>query len=391
MSLQMLLFTIFGNFTNSSYSPLSNFISVRFSINSAELGIITSALFIGSLTVNFVVGIFVDHLGPRNAIRIAFLFITVGSLIAFEAKLYLTVVLGYYVIGFGYGIITPSTNSAIMNSSLKDKSTAMGIKQSGVPIGAALSTLVLSAIAIRYTLEYAFLAMSLVAFLFAILSGKEKPAAEKLSINGYFKEFSSALKSRILVIISLNAAFLSWAQQTILTYYVPFIHSVGVKIYEAEIMLVLLLVGAVLGRIIWMRGGEALFGRDRVASLSLIMFLAGILTIIFSVTSGIFMVTLVVTILLGATAVAWNSNFVMVVSEIAPKKLIGVYSGVGLVFLGLGTIIGTPFSGEIRDITGSYEIMWYVLGTGLLIASAIFAFLVRPVFKRWIEEGSDPK
>ena len=147
---QAFVFTILGNFADSSYSPLSAFIKNAYSLTAEQVGIITSVVFIGSLTVNFFTGILVDRFGSRSAVKISFAFLSIGSLISALSVSYEMILSGFFLIGLGYGSITPSTNSLIMEKYFPDHMRRMGIKQSGVPIGSLVAVSLLPLLAIYF-------------------------------------------------------------------------------------------------------------------------------------------------------------------------------------------------------------------------------------------------
>ncbi len=386
----MFLFMTLGNFGNSSYSPLAVFIKPEFNITTFEVGLITSSIFLGSLTVFFFVGILVDRLGSQTAIRVSFALIALGSFMALISTSYIELVLAYYAVGFGYGIITPATNSTVMERYYPNHATPMGIKQAGVPVGAALSSLILPAIAFRFSLRYAFLAMLMVSAVMIILAGRSRRRKRITSMN-YRRQlknmFLSIFRERALVAISLTTAVLSWGQQTLLTYYTLFMSSINYEKYVAIIFLFIIFAGAGIGRILWMRLGPRIFGKDRVSAMALITFIAGILVIVFPFLSVDLYASGILAFFLGMNAVAWNSTYVTVISELAPAEKVGQYSGSSLIFLTFGTIIGTPLSGYIKDFTGSYYEMWLILGAGILIASLVYATFVRRIYRRSISSA----
>jgi MCP family monocarboxylic acid transporter-like MFS transporter 13/MCP family monocarboxylic acid transporter-like MFS transporter 12 len=104
------------------------------------------------------------------------------------------------------------------------------------------------------------------------------------------------------------------------------------------------------------------------------MFLSGFLYLMLTLIPASIIFMLPYSILLGMNAAGWNSTFVTAVSEMAGKDRVGLYSGVALITLGLGTIIGAPVSGYIRDSTGSYFLTWIVLGGVQIITSILMLF-----------------
>ncbi len=165
VALLSLLFMTLGNFAVSAYSPLAPFIKSRFLLSSAELGLITSVIFTGSFVMSSLAGFFVDRLGKNSAIKISFVLMAAGSLIAAISRNYAELISGFFTIGFGYGIVTPSTNSLVMGAYYPRHARAMGIKQSGVPLGAAMAAVSLPLIAIHVSLEAALFVIAAVSLI----------------------------------------------------------------------------------------------------------------------------------------------------------------------------------------------------------------------------------
>lgn len=377
----MLIFLTLGNFLNSSYSPLAPFIKTQFALNSVEVGLITSAIFIGSMTVSFISGFFVDRLGPFNALKMAFGLMSLGALIIVFSQSYFMLIFGYYFIGFGYGIVTPSTNSSIMKEYKGNHASKMGIKQAGVPVGATLSAIVLTLVALHFTLLSAFISILIVAVAIFIIMPREKGHVYSREIGkGYFSDFLKGITNRSLVFVSGTIIFMSWAQQSLLTFFALFEESKGFGIEIAELLLITMLIGSTFGRLFWGFMGDRMLGGSRIKMLSLIIALSGILFLVLNLTDHFFAVAAAIAFLIGMNAIGWNSTYVTIVSEIAPKTKVGLFSGISFVIIGLGTIVGTPISGAIHDST-SYTVLWTVLGFALIIVSLLFATIGSRYFK----------
>ncbi|MEM0156166.1 MAG: MFS transporter [Thermoplasmataceae archaeon] len=371
--LQIMILQLLANFTNNSYSPLSVFIKGTFSLNSFELGIITSAVFAGSLLAANIGGFMVDRLGSKTALRISFFLLSTGSLIALSAHSYYTVVAGYSIIGFGYGIVTPATNSAIIELYYPKHTVPMGVKQAGVPLGALAATLALPVIAIDLSLRYAFLAMMLLALVIALVTrgswDNKKRAPVKVQVGKTMRE---ALRNRKLVVVSTVAVFLSLGQQAIFTFLVVFMKFRGYDVLFSEILLGTMLIGSTIGRIVWPFLSQRLFASRQIDVLLVIVVLSGIMLMSVPVDAFIWYTALAGSFFLGFTSVSWNSTFVTIVSEEAPREHVGVYSGVSLTIMYLGVIIGIPLYGYIIDVT-TYTNMWIIGGSLTLIAAILLS------------------
>ncbi|AKA48706.1 hypothetical protein IX51_05885 [uncultured archaeon] len=372
---QMLLFMTLGNFSNSSYSPLAPFIKNSFLLTSAEVGLITSVIFMGAITVSLFSGFLVDRLGPYTAIKISFAIIASGAVIIFLGHTYSVLIGGYYAIGFGYGIITPASNSLMMKEYYPDHATRMGVKQSGVPLGAAFSAAILPIIALNFTLRGSYLILIIMALAIAIVLPWErrKESGQRIG-KGYIKDLLSAGRSRPLLAVAVAVVFLSWGQQTLLTFFVLFEESKGIPIIFAEALLIVLLAGSVFGRMFWAYVSDRVFRKNRVHTLSLIMAIAGLVFVMFNLNGSNYALAVAFSFIIGMNAVGWNSTYVTVISEIAPRAKVGLFSGVSLMLTGMGTIIGTPVSGVIRDMFSFME-MWTVLGSALMVMSMVFLFV----------------
>ena len=391
VSVQSFLFLMMGNMTDSSYSPMDQFIKNQYLLTSAEIGFITSAIFIGSMSVSVISGYFVDRLGNRSSLRIAFLIMALGASIVAASSFYGEVIAGYFTIGFGYGIVTPSTNSEVIKKYYPHHANAMGIKQSGVPAGIAISALVLPFITLHLGIRYPYVFLVAAALVMAVIVGKDKPAGyeRRRGSTNYFRDFAHIAGNRYLMSVCIAVAFLSWAQQGLLTYYVLYMRFRGFPVLSSDLFLVVLVAGSVAGRMIWVNVSEKYMGGNRVLMLSIILLASGLMVLaITEMPDSVFLIILS-TFATGLFGIGWNSTFVTFVSEIAPREKIGTYSGLSLFIIGLGTIIGAPVSGIIIDLTSSYNEMWYVLASSLIVMSILILVFAKIYGKRNYGASSD--
>ncbi|MEM0160079.1 MAG: MFS transporter, partial [Candidatus Micrarchaeaceae archaeon] len=250
--IQIMVLQLLATFTNNSYASLSIFIKGTFQINSVQLGLITSSVFLGSLLGTNIGGIMVDRLGSMTSLKICFFILSLGSLVAFTASAYIVVAVGYTIIGFGYGIVAPATNSAIISAYYPKYVIPMGVKQAGVPIGTALAALVLPLIAIRFSLKDAFLAMVVLALIIAVTTrGSDITPMQENFRRQFSHAFLRALRNRNIVTMSVVAIFLQLGQQSIFTYFVVFLRFRGYEVFFSELMLAVILAGAIVGRVAW--------------------------------------------------------------------------------------------------------------------------------------------
>lgn len=363
---------ILGNFSIASYFPLAPFIKSEFILDSAQVGLITSIEFIGFMTVSLLSGFFVDRLGSNTGIKVSFGIIAIGALIIISSKIYFLLILGYFIVGFGYGIIVPSTNDAIMREYQPYHAPRMGIKQTGIPLGAASATIVLPLLAIHFSIRASFLLIMVVAISIALFVPRSKQNQSLKSVGkGYLRDLVNASRDKSLLVISGTVLFLSWGQQSLLTFYVLFEEYKGFSIIQGEAFLALLLFGSMIGILFWSVMIGRIFRKKRIRTLYAITLSSGILFILMSFTGNSLLLTGIFAFVIGMNSAGWSSPYVTLISEIAPKSKVGLYSGLSLMIVGIGTIVGTPVSGLILDAS-SYRGMWMTLGFSLMVITLIF-------------------
>jgi MFS transporter, ACS family, hexuronate transporter len=285
-----------------------------------------------------------------------------------------------FLLGTGYGGITPGTNKSIMeNFDLFNRGTAMGLKQMGVPLGSTLGTLILPLLANQFDWRNSllFIALLLVIvclFHFKVLEEKESNYKKK-NVLANIKEI---LKNKKLLQIILVITFFIWVQLSVMTYLVLYLNeSKSIQLSVALICLALLQIGGVIGRAAWGIISDQFFNRNRGGIISLIGLISGVLVFLLGILSNHPPVILIfiLALLLGVTTQGWNGMFVLMISEVVKKEQIGLASGVGLATVYAGAIFGTPLSGWVIDVTGNFDTMWYLCAISIFFIGVLTAFL----------------
>ncbi len=373
---QSMFIIALGNFIDSAYAPLAPFIKNYYFLTATQVGLITSILFIGSSSVSLFTGFLVDKIGYRNAMKLSFGIMALGSTVLFSSKDYAILLSGFYFIGFGYGILTPATNSQVMGEYYPQHLTRMGIKQAGVPMGAALAAIALPFIVIKIGIPDIFVVViAMAAVMLIILPFRKSLNRDKFDIGKYLGEMFKTAKDRYLLLIGFSALFMSWSQQSVMTYYVLYFRNIKFGTLIAESFLYSVLISAIFGRILWTRLGNSMFNQNHIKTFSLIMVCAAAVIILLPHFSTDIFTAYIFSIFVGITAISWNGVFVSMTSEIAPPGKVGMYSGIGILLISSGTILGTPISGMIIDHFHSYNLMWMVMGITLLVVGILLFFI----------------
>jgi len=371
---EALLLLLFGNIINQSFVVLAPFIKDRFLLNAGELSYLPTAVYAGVILILLLSGIFIDRLGNRTAIKLSFLFMALGLAACVAASSYYVLLIGYFLIGLGYGSLPAATNSTVISAYRPSHYKKMGLKQTGIPVGVLFAIIFLPIIALDYGLVYAFIFMLVIAVLVFALMGHDRGKPKSESETDYLHELLSVLKNKTVYRISALSAFLFWAQQSVATYLVLFFIYNGFGIFAAEIALFALILGSIAGRNIWPSIGTRAFGSDKATSLSAVAAGSALLIIILAMLPGDFVVAIAISFILGIFIMGWSSIYNTIISESAGEGRVGVHSGVGFIILDAGIILGLPVSGFLIHAF-SYRYTFDIIGVVLLIISAaIFVF-----------------
>ena len=369
---QSMFIIALGNFIDSSYAPLAPFIKNYYILTATQVGLITSILFIGSSSVSVFTGFLVDRMGYHNAMKLSFGIMALGSTILFSYRDYAVLLAGFYFIGFGYGILTPATNSQVMKEYYPDHLTRMGIKQAGVPMGAALAAIVIPLVVIKVGIPHIYLLIiAMAAIMLIVMPLRKTVNKDKFQLGKYIREMFETARDRYLLLIGFSALFMSWSQQSVMTYYVLYFRNIKFGTLIAESFLYSVLISAIFGRILWTRLGNRLFSQNHIKTFSLIMISSAAVAILLPYFSSDIYTAYVFSVFVGITAISWNGVFVSMTSEIAPSGKVGMYSGMGILLISSGTIIGTPISGMIIDHFHSYNLMWMVMGITVMVVGIV--------------------
>ena len=353
---------------------LAPFIKDKFLLNAGELSYIPTAVYAGVILILLLSGIFIDRFGNRTAIKLSFLFMALGLAACAVASSYYMLLIGYFLIGLGYGSLPAATNSTVISAYRPHHYKKMGLKQTGIPIGVLFAITLLPIIALDYGLAYTFIFMFIIATLIFALMGYDRVRPKGENETDYLHTLLSVLKNKTVYLISSLSAFLFWAQQSIATYIVIFFIYRGFGIFAAEITLFFLILGSIAGRIIWPAVGTKLFGSDKAASLAAVSAGSALLIIALALSPANFVFAIGISFILGIFIMGLSSIYNTIISESAGEGKVGVHSGMGFIILDTGIILGLPISGFLIRVF-SYQYTFDIIGAVLLIVSvAIFVF-----------------
>ena len=129
---------------------LAPLLVVEFSLTHAQLGVMFTAMYLGSAVFTAVSGLLTDRFGERTMVGVSGATLAAGLIIASLVANYTLLVIGMFVFGMGYAASTPAGGRAILSWFDRDRGFAMGIRQTGVPVGGMIGAVVLPFTALHF-------------------------------------------------------------------------------------------------------------------------------------------------------------------------------------------------------------------------------------------------
>ncbi|MFN4058422.1 MAG: MFS transporter [Roseinatronobacter sp.] len=320
-------------------------------------------------------GAVVDRVGTRTALVLASLAISAGLMLCATASGFGRLGTGLALCGAGYGLINPAASRAILHwFAPKWRTTLLSLKQTGVPLGAALgsTSVLLSGMGAWQTGIWAVAMLTLgFSILFAVFLPKDTGAEQAQS--GGLRQIFGLLRDPLLGRANL-AAGLTNGMQFALWAHVPEI------VQEAEsgtlgnvaICLGALHVGTFAGRVIWGLVTDRFLGGNPAQSLHLLCTcaLAGVALL----GAGLFRDTLVLSatgcFVLGSTVSSAVGLHVALTTCLAPRAALGAAVGYTMLVTNLGGVVVPILLGLALTTQGAAG---FLSGLLVLIPATLFS------------------
>jgi MFS transporter, ACS family, hexuronate transporter len=373
-----------ASFGNLSIPPLTPFLRDELNLSHAQVGMLTSFIYVGVVSASILSGWISDIFGERRALILGLgiqgifmtAFASVHSLLFGGIFLALS--------GVGYSSVNPATTKGVMRwFPPQGRATAMGLKQTGIPLGGILAASTLPGLALAFGWRTAALLVGFITLAFILVVKIGMPAAPPLrdgSGGVRWEQFREVLSNRGIVALAVMGIFAAGAQLAILTHLVLFLKSKFLfSSVLAGICLAVAQAGGIGGRIGWGLVSDYLAGGRRKSILVLIgMISAGQLFLLARVGPEIPAVLLLVMIaLLGVTTIGYHGVLFGLMGEIVRKEVVGLATGFSLTITFLGIVLFPPFFGYLVDRLGSYDRAWDMLALAWVAAVVILCFFVK--------------
>jgi len=348
------------------------------------VGVFVGLIYAGGMTASLASGGFVERYGAIRVSQVSVVLCAAGlaMVVGYTARpaiLLPLLVVAPVVIGLGYGPITPASSQILARTAPPSRmALTFSIKQTGVPVGAALAGALLPVLAVSLGWHTAFLAVCAIGIAIAIVAQLARASLDAhripgraLSLSGVVAPLHQVLRTPALRELATSGFVYAALQVCLMSFLVVYMtESLGYSLVAAGFALTAANLGGIAGRILW--GAIAdLFIAPR-ALLGLIGVGSGLcswLAVLFSA-AWPSVALIAVCVLFGMTAIGWNGVQLSEVARAAPAGQEGsVTGGAGFVTFG-GVLVGPPAFALISALTGGYRGGFAIFGALALASGA---------------------
>ena len=368
--------------------PLSPFIKEEFLLSGTQVGMLMAANALGYAAMQMPAGWLVDRIGVRWMLLIGEVFAGVMVFCMFFTPSYRVSLVLLGLEGLGCGCLLTSTSKAIMVwFPVRERATAMGLKQTATNLGGVTAAVTLPTLAIALGWRYGFAVIGIIEILVGILSFilyKEHPGEKdgtretgSKSLDGSVSLVRDVFLNREILLLGCVGIFFAIIEFSAITHMVLYLKETFffTAVLAGGLLAVFEGAGA-FGKPLFGLISDRLFGgkRKKTYFLMAIISFGMCLVMAFSSSAGASKWTLVpVLVVFGLAANGWAGVHFAFVGECADRKAMGLGIGFAVAIGAVGNIVGPPLFGYIVDVSKSYKPAWLFLA---FCALAIMALVI---------------
>ena len=356
----------------SALGPIAPLIMAEFAISRAQVGLVQTSIYLSGTWSAMVGGRIADRAGERSALIASGLLTGLASAAAGLVGPFWAFLAVAFVVGIGTGVQNPAGSAAVMRwFPPRRRAFAMGIRQTGVPVGGVLAATAWPWVATAWGWRTAYILAGVMACLGTALIALSywDPERESGAATAT-RSMQDLMSDRRLWLLALTYNVQIAAQYSVTVYFVLFLHeALDVPIIAASGLLAIVSVTAIGGRIGWGLISDSWFSGARQPVLVII----ALLTLISMLTAAALpshaprALAMLLAVMIGLTAFSWTGIYGTLAIELAGRA--SAASAVAWVHLlgGVGSLGAAPLFGHVVDRTGSYRIGWLVIAGAVLM------------------------
>ncbi|GGA32320.1 MFS transporter [Psychrobacillus lasiicapitis] len=389
----------------SALSIAAPYIKDDLTLTATQMGIIFSSFSVGYAIFNFLGGVASDKFGAKMTLLVAMIVWSLFSGAIALAVGFVSLIVIRILFGMGEGPLSATINKMVNNWFPADqRATAVGLTNSGTPLGGAIAGPIVGFIAISYGWRVSFVIIMLIGLIWAFFwwkFAKEKPAAKaKEKEIKEVKEIAATTVRKVPLTFYLKrrtilfTAFAFFAYNYVLFFFLTWFPSylIDARGLSVEDMSIITVIPWIVGFIGLAAGGfvsdlffkkfagkGVLFARKAVLVPCLFVSAVciGFAGLVTTTVGAVTLVALSVFFLYLTGAIYWA-----VVQDVVDQSNVGSVGGFMHFLANTAGIIGPTLTGYLIDTTGTYTAAFLLAGGLAVFASIAVIFFVKPIMKK---------
>lgn len=370
-----------GTVQSVSVWSMAPLIRADLELSAGQFGWFVSAYYGAQMICAFPAGALADRIGVGRSMIVAMLILACGAAALSTVNSMSLALLALATMGTGYAIVNPASARGVLNWIPADfRATAMGVKQTGVPLGGVLAALS-GVLAVWFgwrvmMLVTAACALATIMLLLPLLkiprrSGSHGPLLPWRELQRVFAD------TNVRVFANANA-LLQIGQGNFFAYLTLFLRDVGQTSQSfASLCLGLAQLTSTAGRIGWGVLCDRLFQQRRTTLVIIISTIAavGLCAMALITPANVTVLALLLSAILGLTIASFAGLTLTIASEASPPERAATTVGMNLMMVSFGGVVGPPLFGYAMDYWGGYAAGWLITGVSVLAAVCLLRYV----------------
>lgn len=356
---------------------LAPFWREAFGLSLAQVGILFGAFDLGALLLFLPLGLLADRWGEPLVLTAGALFTAAMAAVVASARGFGALAVLLFVAGLGYGSgQTAGTKAVAAAFGARGRGTAMGIRQSGLPLGGVIAALLLPPLAAVYGWRAAILGAAVVCGLTGLLcaaglrdvggdadgpaDGRGEPGVRGGRLGGRVRAILANTGIRRTTIVAMLLVIGQFCYQGYLALYM--VDRFGWSKHLATALLLAVHGGGIVGRLGWGAVSDRLLGGRRTPAYAWCAALCAVfpLALLAMPRPVPVVVAAAVAVAGGLLLLGWNGLFSTLIMEEAGAHGAGAAMGISMTMLYAVTFVTPPAFGWFVERT-SYAAAWAAL------------------------------
>ncbi|TQR27483.1 MFS transporter [Lysinibacillus sphaericus] len=352
-----------ATFVTYGMGPIATFYQIEWGLSSFQTGFIVSAVNIGPIFSMILFGYLMDKRGEKQIIGWGSILLGFSALLLMLVNNYAVLLFLLLIVGVWYGSAQTGGSTAIVKwFPDKHRGLAIGIRQTGIPIGGALASAILTYMYYHHSLPSVHLVQGIVAIagglLFLLIYQEPKNRVAVAATSVTFKEKLEAIKNnKDLYPIYIVGIVMMTLQMILVAHFMSYLHQEGgYSLTAAGQYLSLVLIGGMIGRVAIAWISDQFFAQKREFLLMIVMTSAVILIVLLPLMLHAKLLMLLGCFFLGFVALGWYSLFIACVTEQSNPHYVGLTVSAALTLNQFFIVIAPSLFGFIVTFFSSYQL-----------------------------------